>query len=155
MKKLLTTNLVISLFFLMSCTQIQTQFPFEALKSQNVPHGLVRQIVEDNQLIAVDVSLLQRSLDYQSNTRSTSVVDPLQVAQMKAALFRFYSHVEIVDGRFQFNGNPERLNISEQLFQLLMDGLNQMNSYIEQFGDDLELPDINEYLEFLLGPERR
>lgn len=99
----------------------------------------------------IDISLQQ--LKDSPNTRSpNSTVDE---AQWKAALYRFYSHVKVKDGKLECDlANGKEVNLSEELFSFLKVGIETTNEEIEKYkkeGRNLILPPIDDnYLNSLL-----
>ena len=89
-----------------------------------------------------------------SHTRSASVNQEEQ-AKMKAALYRFYSHVELVDDTYVCNlTSAEDINVSQGVYTALLNNLADMNNAILQAkneGKELYIQDVNEaYLNSLL-----
>lgn len=87
--------------------------------------------------------------------KETESLSPEEAAQMKAALFRFYSHVKLEDGVYQCNlSSGKEINISEELFNVLLANLQETNSQIKEFRDkgvSVFLPEVTEdYLNSLL-----
>ena len=77
------------------------------------------------------------------------------LCKMKAAIYRFYSHVKIKDGKYSCSlTNAREINISNQLFSTLRQNLESGNVWIEKCkkeGKEIVIPEINEeYLNSLL-----
>lgn len=114
---------------------------------------LAKKYVEDSIYIELDVYGLADDIA-KSHTRSASVNQEEQ-AKMKAALYRFYSHVELVDDTYVCNlTSAEDINVSLGVYTALLNNLADMNNAILQAkneGKELYIQDLNEaYLNSLL-----
>lgn len=72
-----------------------------------------------------------------------------------AALYRFYSHVQLIDSCYVCSlKSAAEINVSQTVFETLKNNLDDMNEQIESLrkaGEKVSLPDIdNDYLKSLL-----
>lgn len=90
----------------------------------------VKEYVENNLFIDVDVKDLVNTL---SNPEINSSVNEVDLAKMKAAVYRFYSNVKIKDGYYVCNvPDGAAINISEAVFTALKENLDEMNSALKE-----------------------
>ena len=60
-------------------------------------------------------------------------LNDLQAAQIKAATYRFYSHVKVVNGLYAIDiDKPADINVSDYLFNMHINSLEQGNEWIEE-----------------------
>ena len=77
------------------------------------------------------------------------------MAQLKAAIYRFYKHVSVMDGYYSCDiTDGSDINISQEIYSALMNNLQEMNGYIKterEQGRDvvMSVPD-EKYLNSLL-----
>lgn len=113
----------------------------------------VKKYLNDNDYLDVDVQALLKS---QNKSRSGSTSDKEDdLCKMKAAIYRFYSHVKVKDGKYACSlANAQEINISNQLFSTLLKNLEDGNEWIEKCkkeGKEVITSEINEeYLNSLL-----
>lgn len=104
--------------------------PVDELPSLNTPAGLVKELVEKNTFIDVDV---KRLVNAATNPKSRSSVNGDDIAKMKAAVYRFYSNVKIKDGYYVCDvPDGAAINISESVFTALKENLDEMNSALKE-----------------------
>jgi len=80
---------------------------------------------------------------------------PLQLAQLKAAAFRFYSHVTLVDGQYQVQlPQAADIHVSAAVvdaYKSAIDNINQYSDSLKQAGQEINLPEITDaYRQMLL-----
>lgn len=105
--------------------------------------------VDSNEFIDISLKQLKES----PNTRSPN--STVNEAQWKAALYRFYSHVKVKDGKLECDlTNGKDINLSEELFSFLKVGIEKTNEDIEKYkkeGRNYILPPVDDnYLNSLL-----
>ena len=91
------------------------------------------------------------------STVNTKVLSALKNDKDKAfaALYRFYSHVQLIDSSYVCSlKSAAEINVSQTVFETLKNDLDDMNEQIESLrkaGEKVSLPDIdNDYLKSLL-----
>lgn len=115
--------------------------------------GLVRTYVEGNAYIDVDVqSITHAIMNPASRSEEISSDD---VAKMKAAVYRFYKNVTVKDSCYYSPvKNGSEINISDRVFSVLSDNLQEMNDFIKKVkdkGEPVTIPEVDEeYLNSLL-----
>lgn len=113
---------------------------------------MTKEFVESNDYI--DIDPLEINDMMAKETRSSFSEE--NEAKAHAVLYRFYSHVSIVDGKYTTTlKSASDINISEKAFNYLMDNLVQVNESLDaayKNGEQVELADIGEeYLNHLLN----
>lgn len=136
---------------LLGCNQNKSLLSLEAVLDTPVNKVQVKSLVENNDYLDVDVDELTKTL----STRSKNHIDTTALSKMRAALYRFYSHVKVTDGKYVCDlKNAEEINISERLYETISNNLAQMNSWIEESkknGKEVMIQEVNEeYLNSLL-----
>ena len=126
MKQLIILSLgLITILF--SCKSEKTNL-FKDLGSVKTEVSAVQQYVDDNTFIDIDVNGLAYEL---ASTNPENKVDVAKVAKMKAALYRFYSHVTLVDGIYKCDlTSASEINVSSDVFDALLSNLGDMNDAI-------------------------
>lgn len=81
--------------------------------------------------------------------------DPARLAQTKAAIYRFFSHVTVVDNQYVCDlTSAEQINVSKAMYNKMMNNLKETNANIresEAQGHRVELGPLGEeYLNSLL-----
>lgn len=100
------------------------------VSEDNTSTTSVKEYVENNVFIDVDVKELVNTL---SNPEINSSVNEVDLAKMKAAVYRFYSNVKIKDGYYVCNvPDGAAINISEAVFTALKENLDEMNSALKE-----------------------
>lgn len=125
--------------------------PLESVLSIPANTVQVESFVENNNYLDVDVDQLSQAIC----SRSRNSIDTTAIGKMRAALYRFYSRVKVVDGKYVCDlKNAEKINISERLYEAILNNLNEMNTWIEQSktsGKEVMIQEVNEeYLNSLL-----
>ena len=114
--------------------------PLESVLSIPVNTVQVKSLVENNNYLDVDVDRLSQSIC----SRSGNSIDTTAMGKMRAALYRFYSRVKVA----------EEINISERLYEAILNNLNEMNTWVEQSkasGKEVMIQEVDEaYLNSLL-----
>lgn len=122
------------------------------VSSVETPINAVKKYVDDNTYIDLDVIGLAKEIA----SPSTKVkVDLDKVAKMKAAIYRFYSNVELKDGVYNCKiTSASEINVSLEVYTALLDNLNEINMVIQKAkkeGQSINVPDVDEaYLNSLL-----
>jgi len=103
--------------------------------------------------IYLNVNMQDISASLRSTNRSAGKTDELN--KMKAALYRFYSHVKTVEGKQVCSlKNAREINISKKLFAVLRENLEEGNAWIEKCkkeGKEVIIQEVSgEYLNALL-----
>lgn len=130
-----------------------TESTAETHQMTDTPKGLVKKYVEENTYIDVDIPSIAYGLANPSAVSGTISGDDM--AKAKAAIYRFYKNVSIVDGYLICSiRSGADINVSDSVFTALSENLNDMNSYIKEAkakGETVNMfePDEN-YLNSLL-----
>ena len=113
----------------------------------------VQKIAESGEFIDINIKKFSDEL----STVNTKVLSALKNDKDKAfaALYRFYSHVQLIDSRYVCSlKSAAEINVSQTVFETLKNNLDDMNEQIESLrkaGEKVSLPDIdNDYLKSLL-----
>lgn len=113
----------------------------------------VQKIAESGEFIDINIKKLSDEL----STVNTKALSGLKNDKNKAfaALYRFYSHVQLIDSCYVcFLKSAAEINVSQTVFETLKNNLDDMNEQIESLrkaGEKVSLPDIdNDYLKSLL-----
>lgn len=153
MKKFLfVTILCVTAVILTGC-QSDTKDAVQQTPPAATASDLAKKYVEDSIYIELDVYGLADGIA-KSHTRSASV-NQEDMAKMKAALYRFYSHVELVGDTYICNlTSAEEINVSQGVYTALLNNLTDMNNTIQQFkkeGKELYIQKVDTtYLNSLL-----
>lgn len=105
-----------------------------------------KDIISQNTHIDLDTSALLRNPTQLSDTDR---------AKAKAAVYRFYKHVTIIDGLYVLGlDDVTEINMTKSLFSLFQENLEELNAFIREKknqGENVELtPITDEYLAQLL-----
>lgn len=113
----------------------------------------VQKIAESGEFIDINIKKFSDEL----STVNTKVLSALKNDKDKAfaALYRFYSHVQLIDSSYVCSlKSAAEINVSQTVFETLKNDLDDMNEQIESLrkaGEKVSLPDIdNDYLKSLL-----
>ena len=113
----------------------------------------VQKIAESGEFIDINIKKFSDEL----STVNTKVLSALKNDKDKAfaALYRFYSHVQLIDSSYVCSlKSAAEINVSQTIFETLKNDLDDMNEQIESLrkaGEKVSLPDIdNDYLKSLL-----
>lgn len=113
----------------------------------------VQKIAESGEFIDINIKKFSDEL----STVNTKVLSALKNDKDKAfaALYRFYSHVQLIDSSYVCSlKSAAEINVSQTVFETLKNNLDDMNEQIESLrkaGEKVSLPDIdNDYLKSLL-----
>lgn len=113
----------------------------------------VQKIAESGEFIDINIKKFSDEL----STVNTKVLPALKNDKDKAfaALYRFYSHVQLIDSCCVCSlKSAAEINVSQTVFETLKNNLDDMNEQIESLrkaGEKVSLPDIdNDYLKSLL-----
>ena len=110
-------------------------------------------LAESGEYIDVDLHKLSDELSVADTKASASLKADRDKAY--AALYRFYSHVQLVDSSYVCSiKSPEEINVSASVYETLKENLDDMNRQIGELrssGEKVSLPAIDEdYLKSLL-----
>lgn len=90
----------------------------------------VKKYVDENIYIDLDVYQLVKDV---ASPKTRATVNTDQIAQMKAAIYRFYSHVQVVNGFYKCSLKAASdINVSEGVYIALLNNLNDMNKNIQK-----------------------
>lgn len=134
-------SLLFTVLFFCSCSQENKS------ESQTPAPLTAKEYVENN--VYIDVK------DFGETLTSARKNDPERVAQMKAANYRFYSHVKVVDNQYVCDlTSADQINLSPAMFTKMLNALKSTNEEIrksEAEGRKVELGPLGEeYLNSLL-----
>lgn len=151
---LLSIILCFATIFLFSGCQPDLNEAMQQISSVKTQPSLVKKYVDDNSYIELDVNELVNEIARSQMTRSVSVEQD-KLAQMKAALYRFYSNVELVDDTYVCRlKSAEEINVSVDVYSALLNNLNEINVSIQEAkknGMMISIPEVDEaYLNSLL-----
>lgn len=141
MKSSYYLSLLFTVLFFCSCSQ-------ENKSEEQTPTTMTaKEYVENN--VYIDVK------DFGETLTPARKNDPERVAQMKAANYRFYSHVKIIDNQYVCDlTSADQINVSPAMFSKMIDSLKSANEEIrksEAEGRKVELGPLGEeYLNSLL-----
>lgn len=137
-----------SLFFALGCSE-QTNKEARCIEESELISA--KTLVENNDYIDVDKDALNFSEAMGSDDESS-----VEGNKMKAAYYRFFRHVKLIDGRYVCDvENAKDLNISPRLFNAMLKEIEQVNIEIENAEKEenvpITIPELNEeYLQSLL-----
>ena len=140
--------LIMVLWVLGGCGDKKQQNDVSLVKTMNVESSWVKKYLDEKIYLDVDVSQLVEKI-------LKSVPDKDELCKMKAALHRFYSHVSVVEGKYASSlKNAKEINISNNLFSILLKDLEEGNAWIEECkerGEECFVGEVDEaYLNNLL-----
>lgn len=113
---------------------------------------VVAEYLSDSSFIDLEiVTVLQKV----AAPKGVEIIEADVAARLKAALYRYLSHVELVDGKYNCSlSSGDQINVSDRIFRCLQISLEKMNDYIDEQkedGKDILIPEMNEeYLKILL-----
>lgn len=112
---------VFCIILVISCANKQNN------KEMNHPVNLRQQYVRTNKFLDVDMSKFLPGVQTQSPATAEDS------AQMFVALYRFYSHVKVVDDAYVCDlTNAQEIQVSEKVFRSLSENLQKTNLQIQQ-----------------------
>ena len=153
MKKLIFLwMLALTVTTVISSCQSEEENVVQTIATVQTETNAVKKYVDENTFIDLDVMALAKEI---ASPDTRAAVDLDKVAQMKAAIYRFYSHVELEEGIYVCHlSAASDINVSESVYQTLLDNLNAMNNSIQQAkeeGQKINVPEVSEaYLNSLL-----
>lgn len=151
-KQFLVWTLVLTVATTISSCQPKAENVMQTIATVQTETNAVKKYVDENTFIDLDVMALAKEI---ASPDTQAAIDLDKVAQMKAAIYRFYSHVELEEGVYVCHlSAASDINVSESVYKALLDNLNAMNSSIQktkETGQEINVPEINEaYLNSLL-----
>lgn len=155
MKRHLTiATLCLAVTFLFCNCQQKSNETVQQVSSIEAQPNLVKKYIDENSYIELDVSELAKEME-EAKINSSGSVDQDKIAQMKAALYRFYSNVELINDTYVCKlTSGKDINVSADVYKALLDNLNDMNSAIQEAkknGKEVVIPKVDKtYLESLL-----
>ena len=110
----------------------------------------LRKLAESGAYIDVDFNRLSDELSSADTKASVSLKSDRDKAY--AALYRFYSHVQLVDSNYVCSlKSPEEINVSISVYEILKEDMNRQINELRRSGEKVLLPFIDEdYLDSLL-----
>ncbi|MDE5827310.1 MAG: hypothetical protein K2H57_07055 [Duncaniella sp.] len=136
-----------STLLLFGCREGGTKTELSVPATEN----LTRKLVEENTFIDVDL----RSIAENQTSLTRSEEHSEDVCRVKAAFYRFYQNVTVVDGYYHCSvEKASEINLSDELFSALLENLKEMNAEMKKLRDSgeeisIKVPD-KVYLESLL-----
>ena len=113
------------------------------------PITTAKMIIANNSFIDVDIAALENT--------TTAITEPYpeEHEMTRAALYRYYSKVTIVDGLMVCSAKKASdLNMSERTFRYINDNVNAINETVKEAqskGTKVHMPEITaDYLRFLI-----
>ena len=151
-KKNVLLGIIIGLTTMIYSCQSDLNDTVQNVSSIETPINAVKKYVDENTYIDLDVIGLAKEIASPS-TRATIDLD--KVAKMKAAIYRFYSNVELKNGIYNCKlTSASEINVSLDVYTALLNNLNEINAAIQKTkekGQSINVPDVNEaYLNSLL-----
>lgn len=115
----------------------------------------VQKIAESGKFIDINIKKLSDELSTVDTKASSVSVLKNDKDKAFAALYRFYSHVQLIDSCYVCSlKSAAEINVSQTVFETLKNNLDDMNEQIESLrkaGEKVSLPDVdNDYLKSLL-----
>ena len=125
------------------------------------PITTAKMIIANNSFIDVDIAALENTTTGQRNTSNPqsakAITEPYpeEHEMTRAALYRYYSKVTIVDGLMVCSAKKASdLNMSERTFRYINDNVNAINETVKEAqskGTKVHMPEITaDYLRFLI-----
>ncbi|MEZ3549126.1 MAG: hypothetical protein K1W02_00080 [Muribaculaceae bacterium] len=153
--KISTTFIALLYVIMMAACSAKEDASMEEVVKFESDSELTKKLVENGEYIDLDVKALAFEVANGGTTQSTPEELKKNVAMMKAAIHRFYSKVEIIDGHYVVRAESgKELNVSERVYEALSDNLNEMNTFIDNVkakGEEIKIPEItSDYLNSLL-----
>ncbi len=151
MKQLILS--IISLLIISTGCSNGSSSPIAKMQDADTAKYNVENDTDSNAYIDVNVLCISDILT-KPNSRSKLIKEE-DMAQVKAAIYRFYKHVSIKDGYYVCDlTDGSAINVSQDIYLAFMDNLREMNDYIKserEQGRDvvLSVPD-EKYLNSLL-----
>ena len=147
-KKNVLLGIIIGLTTMIYSCQSDLNDTVQNVSSIETPINAVKKYVDENTYI----DGLAKEIASPS-TRATIDLD--KVAKMKAAIYRFYSNVELKNGIYNCKlTSASEINVSLDVYTALLNNLNEINAAIQKTkerGQSINVPDVNEaYLNSLL-----
>lgn len=129
-KKIVLLLMAISFMTITYSCQADLDDTLQNISSVETNAATVKKYVNEN--IYIDLDVYQLVKDVASpKTRASVNID--QIAQMKAAIYRFYSHVQVVNGFYKCSLKAASdINVSEGVYTALLNNLNDMNKKIQK-----------------------
>lgn len=157
MNKLLSLLFAISLPLLSGCGDNMKKFTVthEAdSEVRDIPSA--RTYMDNNTYIDIDVDALSERIISGGGTAQADSEAAEEMAMMRAALYRFYSHVELEGDRYVLSAKTaEELNVSQRVFDALRANMEEVNAQIKaanEAGEAAAPQEItDDYLEGLLN----
>lgn len=155
MNKIIIFPLLTLMMSLLSCGSNSKESMYANILAEQGEAGLVNKLVADNEFIDVDLYAVQSGIVSEDASRKSADEFRTDMAKAKAAIYRFYSHVSLVDGEYVLdNCTAKDLNISPELFETMSQDIEKSNGYTREArknGEAVEMtPITQEYLESLL-----
>jgi len=143
--------IIVWVIFFCSCGEDCHQDLISLVNTVETDGEQVRKYLDKDIYLDVDVQAVSASL--RSTNRSAGEMDELN--KMKAALYRFFSHVKTVEGKYVCSlKNALDINISKALFAVLRENLEECNAWVEKCkreGKEVIVQEVSgEYLNSLL-----
>lgn len=115
----------------------------------------VEQYADVDGFIDVDIHEISKRLTDPATKSGNMNLDEDELAQVKAAIYRFYSHVKVENGYYVCTiKDAKEINVSQKTFDGLLEGINILNEGIDKARQDglpVELREPSEeYLNSLL-----
>ncbi len=127
MKRIIQVLLMICIPFT-GCNTTNEKMIQEIAKLETEPNA-VKKLVDENTYIDFDY----QDLVIQMTSDKRASVDKGLLAKSKVALYRFYSHVQLVDDQYVCSlKDGSEINVSERVFVAMSDDLDQMNTSIRE-----------------------
>lgn len=128
--KIILSLIAISFMTITYSCQADLDDTLQNISSVETNAATVKKYVNENTYIDLDVYQLVKDVA-SPKTRASVNID--QIAQMKAAIYRFYSHVQVVNGFYKCSLKAASdINVSEGVYIALLNNLNDMNKNIQK-----------------------
>lgn len=137
-------------FFVIGCSEDQINLNSKLEELSPLESSVsARSFVESNEELKVQIDA--------TNPVFVASLSDIEIAKLKAALYRFYSTVEVKEDKYYTPlENAKEINLSKELFKLFEDNLSEMNRNIDELkdkegGNEFVVQQVApEYLESLL-----
>lgn len=107
------------------------------LVEQESNSNKIEQYADVDEFIDVDIADVSKRLTDTATKSGDMNVEEKEMAQVKAAIYRFYSHVTLEEGHYVCTiKDAQEINVSPKTFEELLEGLDILNKGIDKAKED-------------------
>ncbi|TCD29753.1 hypothetical protein EZ456_01665 [Pedobacter psychrodurus] len=156
LKSTILLSLILTTSTIFSCTKKNDESKQLMDKISSYKSSIsVKALVEKKSFIDVDFAKIAPIKLRSNKTEKEMREQELEMAKAKAAVYRFYSHVKLINGLYKVEiENGKSINISENSFIFIENNLKANNDWIEKekaAGKIVDTPPVtSEYLNALI-----